>query len=261
MYSRCLSRGRSVGTADDCSPTFPVCRFLLTSSLVLGCALWSACSTPAPSAAPASDAAAAAVREEPYVGSAPRPNGPELVFLGDSLTAGLGLDADESFPSLIQRRLDERGLSFTVVNAGVSGDTSAGGLRRLDWLLQGHPRVVVVALGGNDGLRGLPPEDLRRNLGAIIARAREAGAGVILAGMEAPPNNGPEYTARFRQVYPELADEFDIALIPFLLEGVAGEPSLNQADGIHPNPEGARRVADTVWRALEPLVTPAPTSR
>ena len=177
-----------------------------------------------------------------------------MIFLGDSLTAGLGLPVEQSFPSLIQSRLDSRNLDFAVVNAGVSGDTSAGGLRRLDWALQGQPEVLVVALGGNDGLRGLPPDELKKNLAAIIEKAQHAGLAVILAGMEAPPNNGPEYTARFRAIYGELADEYRVPLIPFLLDGVAGDPALNQADGIHPNPEGARRVADTVWRALEPVV-------
>ena len=180
-----------------------------------------------------------------------------MVFLGDSLTAGLGLREDLSFPALIQQRLDERGLEFAVVNAGVSGDTSAGGLRRFEWSMQGHARVLVIALGGNDGLRGLPPEDLKKNLAAIIERAQGSGVAVILAGMEAPPNNGPDYTAKFRQVYPDLARTYHVPLIPFLLEGVAGDPSLNQADGIHPNPEGARRVADTVWKALEPILSAA----
>lgn len=182
---------------------------------------------------------------------------PEVVFLGDSLTAGLGLATELSFPSLIQQRIDAAGLDFAVVNAGVSGDTSAGGLRRLDWSLQGQPRVLVVALGGNDGLRGLDPAELKKNLAAIIERGRDEGLQVILAGMEAPPNNGPDYTARFRQVYPELAREYDVPLIPFLLAGVAGDPALNQADGIHPNPAGARRVADLVWTALEPALQAA----
>lgn len=178
----------------------------------------------------------------------------ELVFLGDSLTAGLGLDASLSFPSLIQERIDARGWPYRVVNAGVSGDTSAGGLRRLAWSLEGRPAVLVVALGGNDGLRGLPPDELRSNLAAIIEGAQRQGVQVVLAGMEAPPNNGPEYTARFRRVYRELADAYDVPLVPFLLDGVAGEPALNQADGIHPNAEGARRVADTVWPAIEPVL-------
>ncbi|MGE0462174.1 MAG: arylesterase [Vicinamibacterales bacterium] len=186
---------------------------------------------------------------------------PEIVILGDSLTAGLGLDSTQSFPALIQQRLDERGLRFQVVNAGVSGDTSAGGLRRLEWALEGNPRVLIVALGGNDALRGLPIEDLERNLTAIIERGKREGLVVILAGMEAPPNNGPEYTARFRRVYRDLASAHDVVLIPFLLEGVAGEAAFNQADGIHPNEEGARLVADTVWRALEPVLKAAAGTR
>lgn len=190
-------------------------------------------------------------------GRAHAPGGPSVVFLGDSLTAGLGLAEDRSFPSLIRDRIAERGLHFVVVNAGVSGDTSAGGLRRLQWALQGQPRVLVVALGGNDGLRGLAPEELQKNLAAIIEAAQSGGVAVILAGMEAPPNYGPEYTARFRRVYPDLARKYGVPLIPFLLEGVAGEPALNQPDGIHPNADGARRVADTVWKALEPVLESA----
>jgi acyl-CoA thioesterase-1 len=194
--------------------------------------------------------------------AAPATDGrPEVVFLGDSLTAGLGLDPSRSFPSLIQQRMDERGMGFTVVNAGVSGDTSAGGLRRLDWSLQGNARVLVLALGANDGLRGLPVNALKKNLAAIIERAQRAGLTVVLAGMEAPPNNGADYTDRFRTVYTDLARRYGVALIPFLLQGVAGDPSLNQADGIHPNPEGARRIADTVWSTLEPVLTSASGAR
>lgn len=182
-------------------------------------------------------------------------NAPRIIFLGDSLTAGLGLDIKDNFPSLIERRLDEKGLGFDVVNAGVSGDTSAGGLRRLEWAMaDGNPRVLVVALGGNDGLRGLPPEQLEANLAAIIARGQARGLAVILAGMEAPPNFGADYTARFRGVYPTLAARYQIPLIPFLLEGVAGDPAFNQSDGIHPNPRGAQVVADLVWRTLEPAL-------
>lgn len=235
--------------------------FVLTCALV--CASAPACSTPAPSALPApASTDTGTPPPAPKGGGAPvatpaRSDRPEVVFLGDSLTAGLGLPEDESYPSLIQRRIDQRGLTFAVVNAGVSGDTSAGGLRRLEWALQGRPRVLIVALGGNDGLRGLPPEELEKNLAAIIERGQQAGLAIILAGMEAPPNYGPEYTARFRQVYPSLARTYKVRLIPFLLEGVAGDPALNQADGIHPNPEGARRVADLVWQSLEPVLVAA----
>jgi acyl-CoA thioesterase-1 len=182
-----------------------------------------------------------------------RPDAPRIIVLGDSLTAGLGLPVEENFPSLLQKRLDDRGERFVVVNAGVSGDTSAGGLRRLDFALaEGEPRILIVALGGNDGLRGLAPEQLEQNLTAIIERGLERGLRVILAGMEAPPNFGADYTSRFRQVYPTLATRYQLRLVPFLLDGVAGDPSLNQADGIHPNARGAAKVADLVWRALEP---------
>jgi acyl-CoA thioesterase-1 len=175
-----------------------------------------------------------------------------VVFLGDSLTAGLGLPSAQAYPSLIARRLAGRG--WTVANAGVSGDTSAGALRRLEWSLDGGAAVLVVALGGNDALRGLPTDDLERNLDAIVTTAVDRGAVVVLAGMEAPPNNGSEYTDRFRQVYKDVAARHAVTLVPFLLDGVAGVESLNQADGIHPNQAGAERVADTVWRALEPVV-------
>jgi acyl-CoA thioesterase I len=182
------------------------------------------------------------------------PQAPRIVFLGDSLTAGLGLAADRSFPFLIGKKLAERGLEYQVINAGVSGDTSAGGVRRLDWSLEGDVRMLIVALGGNDALRGLPPRELKKNLAAILDRARERKVPVILAGMEAPPNNGPDYTREFRNVYTELAAEYKVRLIPFLLEGVAGDPSLNQADGIHPNDRGAKIVADLVWKELEPAL-------
>jgi acyl-CoA thioesterase-1 len=179
------------------------------------------------------------------------------VFLGDSLTAGLGLQQDEAYPALVQRRLDARGWNYEVVNAGVSGDTSAGGLRRVDWALEGDVRVLVVALGGNDGLRGLPPSELARNLAAILERAIARRVRVILAGMEAPPNNGPEYGREFRAVYADLARRYRVRLIPFLLEGVAGRPALNQADGIHPNARGAQIIAETVWTALEAELGPS----
>ena len=179
---------------------------------------------------------------------------PRIVFLGDSLTAGLGLPTDQSFPSLIGKKLEARGLDYEVINAGVSGDTSAGGVRRLDWSLGGDVKVLIVALGGNDALRGLPPSDLRKNLATILERAREKKITVILAGMEAPPNNGPDYTREFRDVYEQLAAEYKVRLIPFLLQGVAGDASLNQADGIHPNTRGAEIVAELIWKELEPAL-------
>lgn len=179
---------------------------------------------------------------------------PRIVFLGDSLTAGLGLAADLSYPSLLQRRLDAEGYRYEVVNAGVSGDTSAGGLRRLDWSLEGDVRILIVALGANDGLRGLSPREMQKNLAAIVESAQARGLTIILAGMEAPPNNGQEYTREFRDVYPDLAGEYGVRLLPFLLQGVAGVRSLNQADGIHPNARGAEIVADNVWDVLRSVL-------
>lgn len=181
---------------------------------------------------------------------------PVILFVGTSLTAGHGLTVDEAYPARIQEKIDSAGLGFRVVNAGVSGETSAGGLRRIDWLLQQPVRVLVLELGANDGLRGQDPERMRRNLQEIIdrTRARYPDAAVVIAGMEAPPNLGDAYTSRFRAVFPELARENDAALIPFLLEGVAAVPELNQEDGIHPTAEGQRRIAETVWRTLEPVL-------
>lgn len=177
---------------------------------------------------------------------------PKVVVLGDSLTAGLGLASTDSFPAILQRRIDAAGMDFEVVNAGVSGDTSAGGLRRLDWSLQNGARVLVVALGANDGLRGLPVRELKQNLAQIIETAQSKQLVVILTGMEAPPNYGGEYAAAFRQAYRDLATQYHVHFVPFLLDTVAGQASLNQADGIHPNLRGAEIVADTVWTALKP---------
>jgi acyl-CoA thioesterase-1 len=161
---------------------------------------------------------------------------------------------------LLQRKLRSAGLDFDVVNAGVSGDTSAGGLRRLDWSLQGDVRVLVVALGGNDALRGLAPSELKGNLAAIIDRAQARRIRVLLLGMEAPPNFGDRYTREFRAVYRELARERRVTLIPFFLNGVAGIARLNQADGIHPTPEGQRRIAETIWPELRVLAASTTTS-
>jgi len=179
---------------------------------------------------------------------------PRIVFLGDSLTAGYGLAKEQSVPSLIESHLRTEGYPYEVVNAGVSGDTSAGGLSRLDWSLDGDVRVLVLELGANDGLRGLPVENLKRNLAEVITRAQSRGIKVVLTGMEAPPNFGAAYTSEFRRVYRELSKEHDVTFVPFYLEGVAGIPSLNIADGMHPNPEGARIIERTIWRALEPLL-------
>jgi len=179
---------------------------------------------------------------------------PRIVFLGDSLTAGLGLPREEAVPALIQGRVDAEGYPYDVVNAGVSGDTSAGGLSRLDWSLEGDVAILVLELGANDGLRGLPVAQMRQNLREIITRAQQRGVTVILTGMEAPPNYGAAYTSEFRQVFRDLADEFGVAFVPFFLEGVAGIPSLNNPDGMHPNSEGATIVAENVWQVLEPVI-------
>ena len=182
---------------------------------------------------------------------------PRIVFLGDSLTAGLGLDPSQSVTALLQQRLEDEGYTYEVVNAGVSGDTSAGGLSRLDWSLDGDVEILVVELGGNDGLRGLPVAALKNNLAQIIARARQRQVRVLLTGMEAPPNFGAAYTTEFRQAFRDLAGEPGVTFMPFFLDGVAGDPRLNQADGIHPNPAGARVVETNVWRVLEPLLDKA----
>jgi acyl-CoA thioesterase-1 len=182
------------------------------------------------------------------------PERPKIVALGDSLTAGFGLALDEAYPAVLQERLDERGYRFEVVNAGVSGDTTAGGLRRLDWVLEGDVRILILALGGNDGLRGLPVAEMKRNLAAMIERAQSRGIAVLLTSMEAPPNLGASYTTEFRQVFRDLEMEHDVASLPFLLQDVAGERALNQPDGIHPNSEGARVIANNVWTILEPML-------
>jgi acyl-CoA thioesterase I len=183
---------------------------------------------------------------------------PKIVVLGDSLTAGLGLLETQAYPALLQEKLREDGYQWDVINAGISGDTSAAGLQRIDWALsQGDVRILVLELGANDGLRGLPIAEMKKNLAAIIERAQEKRMSVLLAGMEAPPNFGPEYTVSFRQVYRDLAREYKVTLLPFLLDKVAGVPSLNQSDGIHPNIDGSRIVADTVWNVLRPMVDAA----
>jgi acyl-CoA thioesterase-1 len=199
-------------------------------------------------------------RETPPADPSAPPPRPKIVALGDSLTAGYGLLESASYPAVLQQHIDQDGYNFEVVNAGVSGDTSAGGLRRLDWALEGDVRVLIVALGGNDGLRGLSVAEMKQNLSAIIDRARARNVVVILAGMEAPPNYGPEYVQSFRAAFYDVAREKRVLFIPFLLDKVAGVPTLNQADGIHPNQGGARIVADTVWRVLRTLIDQMVTS-
>ena len=179
-----------------------------------------------------------------------------IVFFGNSLTAGYGLEQSESFPSLIQQRIDSLGLQYRVVNAGLSGETTASGKNRLEWILNQQVDVFILELGANDGLRGVPLEETEMNLQAMIDLVRELHpqATIILAGMRIPPNMGPEYTKAFDAIYPRLSEKNDVALIPFLLDGVAGMTELNQRDGIHPTAEGQVIVANNVWSVLEPFL-------
>lgn len=179
---------------------------------------------------------------------------PVIVVLGDSLTAGFGLTPDDAFPAVLEQKLRREGYHYRVVNAGVSGDTTAAGLRRVDWVLRSQPAIAIVALGANDGLRGQSVTAMRDNLVAIVRRLRAAGATVLLAGMRVPPNYGPEYTRAFASVFPDVARATGAALAPFLLDGVAGESRLNQPDGIHPTAEGQRLIAGRLWPYLEPLL-------
>lgn len=179
-----------------------------------------------------------------------------VLFLGTSITAGYGLDPSQAFPALIQEKIDQRGWNFKVVNAGQSGDTSAGGLTRMDWLLRGRIDVLVLELGANDGLRGLPVEVTRKNLQAIIDRTRERYPRIklIIAGMRVPPNMGRDYGAQFEALFPDLAKKNKALLIPFILEGVGGMREFNLPDGIHPTAKGHEIVAANVWKVLEPML-------
>lgn len=181
---------------------------------------------------------------------------PRVVFLGTSLTAGLGVDPDQAYPALIQRKADSAGLKLEVVNRGNSGVTSAGTLATIDWILQDPPAVLVIETGANDGLRGQAPDSTRATIQAIIdrVRARDSATRIALVGMEAMPNLGRRYVEQFRAIYPELARANRLVFVPFLLAGVAGVDSLNQGDGIHPNPRGHRIVAETVWRVMRPTL-------
>lgn len=177
-----------------------------------------------------------------------------ILFFGNSLTAGMGLDSNQAFPALIQEKIDETGKSYRVVNAGLSGETSAGGLNRIDWVLKQKVDIFVLELGANDGLRGLPLESTRDNLQGIIdkVKAKYPQVKIIVAGMMVPPNMGEDYSDEFVEIYPDLTDGNGGKLIPFLLEGVAGDPNLNLPDGIHPNVEGQKIVAENVWKVLKP---------
>jgi acyl-CoA thioesterase-1 len=189
---------------------------------------------------------------------------PAILFVGTSLTAGYGLDPEDAYPARIQEKIDEVGLSYHVINAGVSGETSAGARRRIDWLMGSRPvAVLVVETGANDGLRGIDPEEARSNIQAIFDRAgrQSPPPALMLVGMAAPPNLGARYTDRFRSIFPELAQKNGAVLVPFLLEGVAGVPRLNQPDGVHPTAEGQRRLAETVWKHLRPMLTASASNR
>ncbi|MCY4158230.1 MAG: arylesterase [Bacteroidetes bacterium] len=179
-----------------------------------------------------------------------------VLFLGNSLTSGYGLSVNEAYPAVLQKRVDSLKWSVAMINAGVSGDTSSGGLRRLEWYLEVPPDILVLALGANDGLRGISPSLTRTNLTQIIQKTREANpkVGILIAGMEVPPNLGPTFQEEFRSIFPSVVEELDVALIPFLLEGVGGVTELNQSDGIHPTAAGQRKLADNVWEVLEPVL-------
>ncbi len=179
-----------------------------------------------------------------------------ILFFGDSLTAGLGLDTSEAYPALIQKRLDSLNYDYKVVNAGLSGETTAGGKNRIEWVLKQDLDILVLELGANDGLRGIPLDETRKNLQDIIniVKSKHPNVEIILAGMQIPPNMGQDYTSEFRAIFPELAQQNDVALISFLLEGVAGNPKLNQSDGIHPTAEGYEIVAENVWNVLEKVI-------
>jgi acyl-CoA thioesterase-1 len=179
---------------------------------------------------------------------------PVIVALGDSLTAGQGVAAHEAYPARLEAILRREGYHYRVVNAGVSGDTTAGGLRRVDWVLRAHPDVAIVALGANDGLRGLSVAVMRENLERIVRRLQAGGARVLLAGMRVPPNYGADYAREFAAAFPAVARRTGAALMPFLLDGVAARPALNQEDGIHPNAAGQQAVSDRLWPYLKPLL-------
>lgn len=206
---------------------------------------------------PKQDSPEASAANQTEVQSESKKEGDKVIlFFGNSLTAAYGLDVEEGFPNQIQLKIDSLDLGYTVINSGLSGETTSGGLNRLDWVLNQKVDVFVLELGANDGLRGIPLTETRKNLQAMIDMVREKNPDtqIVLAGMQIPPNLGIDYTTEFRNIYPELAEQNDVALIPFLLEGVAGIPELNLEDGIHPTVEGQKIVATTVWQVLKPIL-------
>lgn len=184
------------------------------------------------------------------------PEQKSILFFGDSITAGLGVDKSQAFPALVQQKVDSAGLNYEVINGGLSGETSAGGLRRIDWVLQRKIDVFVLELGGNDGLRGIELSSTKDNLQQIIdkVQSKYPDVQIILAGMQVPPNLGQEYTRQFESMYPELAKENDLPLIPMILDKIGGNEDFMQGDGIHPTPKGHRVIAETIWEKLEPLL-------
>lgn len=224
--------------------------FLLSLILVGACTL-AACRDEAERS---SVAEPAATRTPTADSTASTKSLPKIVAFGDSLTAGYGLAPAQSYPSLLQQRLEAEGYKYEVVNAGISGDTSAGGVRRIDWSMEGNVKIIILELGANDILRLQSVDQMKKNLSHIIERAKTKGAKVLLAGMEAPTNSGPIYARQVHEAFIALAKEHDIPLIPFFLDGVAGIQALNQNDGIHPNEVGTRMVTDTVYKHLEPML-------
>jgi acyl-CoA thioesterase I len=228
-----------------------ICIFLLLLAIALAGA---GCQKSDRSSVQNGEAAENKAAPAPAVSPAKTEDLPAIVAFGDSLTAGYGLSEEQSYTTLLQRKLDEKNYRYRVVNAGVSGDTSAGGARRIDWALEGNVKFLILELGGNDALRGQPVTIMKKNLAQIIERAQSRDVTVILAGMEAPPNLGEDYTRAYRQVFRDLAKQYKLAFIPFVLEGVGGRAEFNQPDGIHPNAEGEKIMTENVWRVLEPLL-------
>lgn len=225
-------------------------RFLVVLLLLHGLIFIHGCGT-----RPAAETPSAAIPgPTPAADTAQVDERPVVAALGNSLTAGLGVDSHRNYTAQLQARIDAGGYRYRVVNAGVSGDTSAQGLNRIGSVTRLKAALVIVELGANDGLRGIPVEETRRNLDEIIRDLRTGGAKVVLAGMEVPPNYGPQYTRQFHDIFPGLAKKYGVALVPFFLEGVGGIPRLNQADGIHPTEEGYAIVTENVWKVVEPML-------
>ncbi len=205
---------------------------------------------------PATNEGASAVENQSTDAKVDQKEVPVILFFGNSITAGYQLDVEDAFPALIQDRLDSLGYQFKVINAGLSGETTSGGLNRIDWVLQTIPDVFVLELGANDGLRGLDLEETKKNLLLIIDKVKQANPEIkiLLAGMRVPPNLGKDYTTRFNGIFPAVASETGASLLPFILDGVAGNPELNLPDGIHPTVEGHKILAENVWRVLRPIL-------